>query len=74
MTAGHFVHVAAAGGSRANAYMSRAGAVRPGYRVLLPVDGAFALRTVTKVITQCRHEARVQALCSNLHAGVRLSS
>ena len=52
MTAGHFVPVAVAGGgSSADAHMSRAGAVRLGHRVLLPENGAFALRTVTKVVT-----------------------
>jgi hypothetical protein len=49
MTAGHFVPIVAAGGSSAGAYMSRAGAVRPGNHVLLPGNGAFAIRTVTKV-------------------------
>ena len=49
MTAGHFVPVAASGSSSVDTFMSRAGAVRPGHRLLLPLDGAFTLRTVIKV-------------------------
>jgi hypothetical protein len=49
MTAGHFVPITVASGSRAGTHMSRAGAVHAGHRVLLPDNGAFALRTVTKV-------------------------
>lgn len=54
MTAGHFVPIAEAGRDSASTYMSRAGAVRPGHRVLLQEHGSFALRTVTKVtVTKC---------------------